>query len=202
MEVKIRKASINDVDGIVKIHKAAFSDFFLTSLGEMFLKLYYSTFVNSGDGVVFCAEKNNVIVGFSATSYISKGFNTELIKKNLLKYGLESIRLFFTHPKALIRLVKNMSKESKDASVEDDGKYAELYSIAIDPTMQGGGVGRSLLTVTESDVKDHNNRISLTTDYYNNEKTLAFYNALGYQTYYEFTTYPERKMLRLIKDLK
>ena len=202
MEAKIRKATINDVDGIVKIHKAAFNDFFLTSLGEKFLRLYYRTFINSRDGVVFCSEKNNVMVGFSATSYVSKGFNSKLIKKNLLKYGLESIRLFFTHPKALIRLVKNMNKESKDASVEDDGKYAELYSIAIDPTMQGGGVGRSLLMVTESDVKDHNNKISLTTDYYNNEKTLAFYNALGYQTYYEFTTYPERKMLRLIKDLK
>lgn len=202
MEAKIRKATIIDVDSIVKIHKAAFTDFFLTSLGEKFLRLYYSTFIKSGDGVVFCVEKNNVIVGFSATSYVSKGFNSKLIKKNLIKYGVESIRLFFTHPKALIRLAKNISKESKDAYIKDDGMYAELYSIAISPTMQGGGVGRSLLTVTESDVKDYNNKISLTTDYYNNEKTLAFYNAMGYQTYYEFTTYPERKMLRLIKDLK
>lgn len=202
MSIIIRKASLRDVDSIVNIHQAAFKDFFLTSLGTSFLSLYYSAFINSYNGVVYCAVKGESIVGFSAASYMSKGFNSLLIKQNLMKIGVEGVRLMFSKPQALVRLAKNMNKESKDVSIKDDGMYAELYSIAIDPALQGGGVGRFLLTTTEADVKEHNNRMSLTTDYYNNEKTLAFYNALGYEVYYEFTTYPERKMWRLIKDLK
>ena len=202
MDAKIREATLKDIDGIVKIHQEAFKDFFLTSLGSHFLRLYYRTFITSDCGVVYCAVKNNEIVGFSATSYESRGFNSKLIKRNFIKYGIEAIRLFFIQPKALMRLAKNMNKESNDASIEDDGQYAELYSIAVSPTCQGEGIGKFLLSVTESDVKAHNTRISLTTDFYNNERTIAFYRSLGYQDYYEFETYPDRKMWRMIKNLK
>ena len=202
METSIRLASIKDVDTIVKIHQAAFENFFLTSLGERFLRLYYSTFIKSSKGVVYCAEKDNNIVGFSACSYMSRGFNSNLIKENLIKYGIESFLLLFSRPKAIIRLVKNLNKENKNSDVDDKGEYAELYSIAISPICQGEGVGKKLLTKTETDVKEHNNLISLTTDYYNNEKTIGFYRSLGYQDYYEFVTYPNRKMWRLVKKLK
>lgn len=201
METLISEATINDVDGIVKIHQEAFKDFFLTSLGEGFLKLYYSAFVKSEAGVVFCAKRMNNIVGFSATSYVSRGFNSRLIKSNPIKFGLLAFKLLLTQPKSVIRLVRNLNKESKEAAVKDDGKYAELYSIAVSPDCQGEGVGRFLLTVTESDVKGHNTKISLTTDYFNNEKTIAFYRALGYKEFYDFVTYPKRRMWRMMKEL-
>lgn len=197
----IRKATKEDVGSIVEIHQAAFKDFFLTSLGTRFLKLYYGTFINSDKGVVYCTVDDNKIVGFSATSYMSKGFNASLIKNNIVKYAAESILLVFTKPKAIIRLAKNMNKESRD-TIKDDGQYAELYSIAVSPLCQGKGIGKKLLTTTEKDVVNHNNLISLTTDYYNNDKTIAFYKALGYKNFYEFITYPNRKMWRMIKQLK
>ena len=197
----IRKATKEDVGSIVEIHQAAFKDFFLTSLGTRFLKLYYGTFINSDKGVVYCTVDDNKIVGFSATSYMSKGFNASLIKNNIVKYAAEFILLVFTKPKAIIRLAKNMNKESRD-TIKDDGQYAELYSIAVSPLCQGKGIGKKLLTTTEKDVVNHNNLISLTTDYYNNDKTIAFYKALGYKNFYEFITYPNRKMWRMIKQLK
>ena len=201
MDMDIRKATNADVGSIVEIHKAAFEKFFLTSLGSRFLELYYSTFINSDKGVVYCAVDNDEIVGFSATSYISKGFNACLIKENFVKYAVESILLLFTKPKAILRLAKNMDKESKDAAVKDDGLYAELYSIAVKPGNQGSGIGNKLLIATEEDVAKHNSKISLTTDYSNNEKTIGFYHSLGYQDYYEFVTYPNRSMWRMIKSL-
>lgn len=201
METIIRQAMLEDVEGVVKIHQAAFESFFLTSLGERFLRLYYSSFIKSKNGVVFCALKENEVVGFSACSYMSRGFNSKLIKDNLIKYGLESFLLLFTRPKAIIRLVKNLNKESDNSGIEDNGEYAELYSIAIGPVCQGEGVGKKLLAKTEENVKEHNKRISLTTDYYDNEKTIGFYRSMGYQDYYEFVTYPNRKMWRLIKAL-
>lgn len=201
MNATVTKATLKDVDGIVRIHQEAFNDFFLTNLGARFLRIYYSSFVESDKGVVYVAEKNDVIVGFSAASYKSKGFNSYLIKHNLFKYCVEATRIFFTQPKALLRLIKNLNKESRDANIMDDGQYAELYSIAVNPSCQGEGVGKFLLSVTESDIKEHNDRISLTTDYYNNKKTIAFYHSLGYQEYYKFVTYPDRKMWRMIKKL-
>lgn len=201
MSICIRLAKQDDVEGIVAIHQAAFDNFFLTSLGKHFLACYYSAFIKSKKGVVFCAEKEDNIVGFSACSYLSKGFNASLIKKKLFQFGLEAVRLFFTRPKAIVRLTRNMNKETSNATIQDNGQYAELYSIAVSPTCQGEGVGRLLLTATENDVREHNKQISLTTDYFDNEKTIAFYHALGYQDYYEFVTYPERRMWRLIKEL-
>ena len=45
-------------------------------------------------------------------------------------------------------------------------------------------------------------RITLTTDYNNNERVVAFYKKSGYRIYYDFITYPNRKMYKLIKDLE
>ncbi len=201
METIIRNAELKDVNGIVKIHLAAFEDFFLSSLGERFLRIYYSAFIKSKQGVVLCAKKNEDVVGFSACSFISRGFNASLIKHNLVKFGIEAIMLLFTKHQALLRLAKNLNKESDDTTINDKGVYAELYSIAVSPSCQGEGVGKKLLTATEDDVKKHNDIISLTTDYYNNEKTIAFYHALEYENYYEFVTYPDRRMWRMIKKL-
>lgn len=202
MKASVSKATLNDISGIVNIHKEAFKDFFLTSLGDDFLRLYYTSFVNSNDGVVYCAKKNETVVGFSAASYKSHGFNSNLIKSNLFKYGLMAVKLMFKQPKSVLRLAKNMNKEIKEDAIVDDGLYAELYSIAVSPSCQGEGVGRFLLTVTEADVREHNPYLSLTTDYFDNDKAIAFYRALGYKEFYDFTTYPKRRMWRMIKELK
>lgn len=201
MSAIIRRANEADIKRIIKIHQAAFDGFFLTSLGDRFLNVYYSSFIKSDDGAVFCAVVDDKVVGFSAVSYKSRGFNTSLIKKNLLPFGIVALCLLFAKPKALLRLIRNMDKESKDAAINDKGLYAELYSIAVDPACQGEGIGRGLLSVTESDVKKHNDHISLTTDYYDNDKAIGFYHSLGYKDYYDFITYPERRMWRMIKTL-
>lgn len=200
--ITIRRATINDVETIVKIHEQAFPDFFLTTLGKSFLCLYYKCMCNCDDAVTLCAEEEGELKGFATSSYYSHGFNTTLIKKNLFKFGLMGVELMFTKPKAILRLAKNLDKKAEGNAVEDNGEYAELYSIAVIPGNQGSGIGKKLLIATEEYVAKHNSKISLTTDYYNNEKTIGFYHSLGYQDYYEFVTYPNRRMWRMIKQLQ
>lgn len=195
--MEIRKAKKSDVDGIVLIHKSAFKGFFLTSLGDNFLSVYYSCFINSDETVILCAEEAGKLLGFSAATKVCKGFNGRLIKANALKFMIVSIRLLFTNPLALVRLVKNFTKKSD--KVEDKENYGELYSIGVNAEIQGNGVGKALLAETERLVEI--DKLSLTTDYYNNESTIAFYQKCGYKVLYEFTTYPNRKMLRMIKEL-
>lgn len=198
--MNIRKATVNDVDTIIKIHLDAFKGFFLTSLGAQFLKFYYSCFIKSNETVTVVAEENGVIYGFSASTKVCKGFNSRLIKSNLFAFAILSLKMLFTTPKSLLRLVKNLTK--KGESVEDDEDYAELYSIGVSKAAQGKGVGKLLLAESERVMKAEGvQRVSLTTDFYNNEQAVGFYHSMGYETLYEFVTYPNRKMYRLIKTL-
>lgn len=198
--ITIRKANSNDIDAIVNVHVAAFPEFFLTTLGTGFLMLYYSSVMKHADGILLVCEKEESVIGFCAGTLLSAGFNTRLIKANLWTYMMTSMKLVFTRPKSLIHLMKNMSKEV--SSQGDDGQYAELLSIGVDPTVQRSGGGTAMLKALEEEVKTRGGKkLSLTTDYQNNEKAIGFYNSLGYEPWYDFVTYPDRRMYRLIKVL-
>lgn len=198
--MNIRKATLNDVNAIVEIHLDAFKGFFLTSLGKAFLRFYYSCFIKNKETVTMVAEESNVIYGFSASSKFSKGFNSRLIKSNLFAFGLLSLKMLFSRPCSLLRLVRNLTK--KGEGVNDNEDYAELYSIGVSKIAQGKGVGKKLLAASELVMKEEGVvYVSLTTDYDNNNKAVGFYNSMGYKTLYEFITYPNRKMYRLIKKL-
>ena len=198
--ITIHKASEKEIDAIVRIHEQAFPSFFLTELGSGFLKLYYKSVMNHKDGVLLVCMLDEALIGLCAGTILSAGFNTRLIKSNFIKFGFESLKLLFTKPMSLIHLMKNMSKE--DASEGDTGDYAELLSIAVDPKQQRSGGGRAMLQALELEVKKRgSNKISLTTDYDNNEKTVSFYKSLGYEPWYDFITYPNRRMYRLVKKL-
>lgn len=196
----IRPASIEDVNQIVSIHQSAFEGFFLTSLGPSFLMQYYSSFIKNRETVTLVAVDGINVLGFSAATVLSHGFNSRLIKSDVIAYVMLGVKMLFSSPKALIRLVKNFTKKS--CEVLDDENYGELFSIGVRSDQQGKGIGKVLLNETELSMQAKGvNRLSLTTDYYNNEATLGFYHSMGYETLYEFVTYPDRKMLRMIKLL-
>lgn len=201
METIIRQANLDDLDSIVRIHDGAFPGFFLTTLGDGFLKLYYKSVLNSPDGILFVGNSDNEVVGFCAGTMLSASFNTRLIKSNLISYMWQGIKLLFTHPVRIWHLYKNLSKENPD--VGDKGEYAELLSIGVDPNKQGGGAGKKMLIALEEEVKQKGGaKLSLTTDYEDNDKTIGFYHSLGYNEWYDFVTFPNRRMYRMIKQLK
>ena len=199
--IEVNKAREKDIQDIVAIHIKAFPEFFLTTLGEGFLKLYYKSVLKSPDGVLLMGQSEGETIGFCAGTVLSACFNTRLIKSNLLGYIGQGIKLLFTHPLRIWHLFKNMTKENAD--VGDKGEYAELLSIGVDPDKQRGGVGKMMLLALEEEVAQRGgNKLSLTTDYENNEKAVGFYHSLGYNEWYDFVTYPNRRMYRMIKQLK
>lgn len=145
--MEIIKAKESDIDAIVKIHDMAFPEFFLTSLGDGFLRLYYSCMCKSKEDSTLCAFEDGEMLGFSSTALKSAGFNTRLIKNSQFKFVGETIKLIFTKSGALLRLAKNMTKKAE--GVDDDGDYAELYSIAVSPNCQGKGIRCLLLAENE-----------------------------------------------------
>lgn len=189
-----------DILDISLIHLKAFKDFFLSRLGKDFLFTYYNAIRINDRGILLGCFEDDVLLGFCAATTLSAGFNTYLIKNNAIQFTKTGLRFLFTKPNALVRLVRNFIKRSP--SIADEGNYAELLSIGVSPTIQGRGVGKLLLFELENELKAKNVRqLSLTTDYYNNNKTLKFYQTTGYRIMYDFIAYPNRRMYRLIKEL-
>lgn len=199
--IEIREALPTDIERIVEVHNAAFKDFFLTSLGSRFLALYYRSVLMHPRGVLLVSDNGEGVIGFCAGTLLSAGFNSSLIKSNFSSYVIEGLKLLITNPISLWHLFKNFSKEN--SNVGDKGKYAELLSIAVDPNTQRSGAGKSMLLALEEEVKKRGGKqLSLTTDYNDNEKAIGFYQSLGYKEWYDFVTYPNRRMYRLIKDIE
>ena len=197
MDIKnVRK---NDIKKIVTIHLNSFKDFFLSSLGKFFLETYY-TILHKDKGTTFIGcYIDDELGGFCSIANISKGFNQRIIKSNILAFLLVGIRLLLKKPGSIIRLIKNLDKNS---SPNDKGDYSEILSIAVSEYNQGKGIGKKLLLHAEKILtKNKFYKLSLTTDFYNNENALNFYKKNGYKVFSDFYSYPNRKMYRLIKNL-
>ena len=198
--MEIRKVTKHEINQVVTIHKKAFNDFFLTQLGDKFLWVYYYSVSKNKNSILIGYYDDEKLLGFSCATFLSRGFHKNLVKENLLRFGIIGIKLIFTKPGSLIRILKNFSKSNK--SIKDDGNYAELLSIGVYPGIQGSGIGKQLLTELERQLSFNGIKLlSLTTDFYKNDKTIGFYKSMGYGIMYEFTAYPNRKMYRLIKQL-
>ena len=185
---------------LTQIHRVAFKDFFLTTLGKRFLNTYYSSGLKSTESISICAvDENDQIIGFSMGCTQAKGYHKRLVKQNFIEFLLQGIAFLFSKPNALWRLAKNMEKNK---ITHDDGNYAELLSIAVLPNAKGVGIGKKMIAQFEAEAKSRGcTKIALTTDFYNNDDVIAFYKKIGYGVFYEFTTYPNRKMYKLIKEL-
>jgi len=198
--MELRIINKEEIEDVVAIHCAAFRDFFLTELGPDFLTTYYEAFRKSDRAILVGCFENDRLLGFSAGVYVSAGFNTYLVKTNLLPFLLQGVKITLVKPSSILRLIKNFKKV--DNTIIDKGLYAELFSIAVLPNQQGLGIGKLLIEKFETELKLRGcTSLSLTTDVDDNDKTLCFYKVIGFDLLYEFISYPHRKMYRLIKQL-
>lgn len=198
--MKYRIPISEEAPALVKVHTRAFNDFFLTELGISFLHTYYRAVIQTQGSIAVCAiNDDNEIIGFATGCENAKGYNRNLVLKNITRFSLQGIRLVFTKPGAIYRLLKNFEKKSNP---NDDGNYAELFSIAVLPDNKGLGVGKKLLERFEIEAKLKGcKKMTLTTDFYNNDQVVAFYKKNGYRVFYDFYTYPKRRMYKMIKKL-
>ena len=197
--VEVRKILIDEVESIVIIHEESFNGFFLTTLGPVFLKMYYSVLLKSKRAILVGFFINGRLEGFCSVAKDSRGFNAKLIKANVISFFNMSIIILFTRPLSLIRLVMNLNKRN---FVKDKGDYAEILSIAVSPSIQGRGAAKKMLLYIEKVLQKKGiNRLSLTTDYFKNDKAINFYKKSGYKILYVFDSFPKRKMYRFLKNI-
>lgn len=199
----IRKVEVNENRALAKLHMQVMPDFFLASLGEGFLTTYYKVVLRHPETICLLAEdENKNILGFVLGREKAKGYLKRILKSSLFTFVIEGIKLLFIKPKSLIRLVRNLDKVSKDSSISDTQNYAEIGLIGVSPELKGQGIGHKLFEGFIGILKERNvANLSLTTDMDDNEQTITSYKAWGFTVMYEFKTYPDRRMLRLIKEI-
>lgn len=201
----IRRIEKKDLPEVTRVHIAAFPNFFMTLMGPTFLKEYYYSVNKMPDGIVLgCFDEDSSgsrLLGFCAEAVVSAGFNKRMLCKRFIPFSIQSLRLLFINPGALLHFANNLTK-GPDSKVSDPALYGELLSIAVDPTVQGKGVGKALINAVEQLLlKQGQQENSLTTDAVDNNKTISFYRKNNYEVFYQFTAYPNRRMLRMNKQL-
>lgn len=198
----IRDARPDEYKKIAQLHEEVFPGFFMTSLGMDYLKGHYKAVLKYPDTICLVAENNEDLCGFVIGRANAKNGLKKVIKAYPFHFAMLGLKLLFKKPSSLIRVVKNITKKRDDTSIHDDQNYSEIGLIGVLPETKGTGVGHKLFEAfCEKAVGKGAKRVSLTTDYYDNEWVLTSYRNWGFKEYYEFTAYPERKMYRLIKDI-
>jgi ribosomal protein S18 acetylase RimI-like enzyme len=191
-ELHTRPMRCADASQCVGVHLQSFKGFFLSFLGESFLRELYTSILNDPSGIGFVIETEGKMIGFVIGSAAPSGLYTRLLRRRLFHFGLASLGAFIKKPAILPRLLRAFSMPSQR---DPRPACGSLMSIAVLPQVQGCGAGQCLVhTFLEEACRRGLQRISLTTDSINNESANSFYTRLGFTLYRDFTTPEGRQM--------
>jgi ribosomal protein S18 acetylase RimI-like enzyme len=176
----IRKATVNDLPGIVTIHQTAFSHFFLTRLGGEFLRKYYDLVLNYRAGIMLVSEGPVVLEGF-ACGFADPAEFYQLMWRHRRAFTLPVFSALLRHPSLAAKVLNGVQRIQTPASEWPAGS-CELSSIAVTPEMSSNGLGKALMKafLTHAQWMDAQ-CVYLTTDADDNDAANAFYRNVGFQ---------------------
>jgi len=190
--LNIRPMQVADARAVASVHKRSFQGFFLSSLGEEFLRELYAGIVVDPTGIGFVYETETGIGGFVAGTDEPEGVYRRLFLERWLRFALAAVKPVAQRPSIVFRLMRALRGSN-------DYKYGKkeglLMSIAVHPDMQGQGIGRALV---EAFLRESSHRklerVSLTTDKVDNKSVNAFYQKMGWKCLRTFVTSEGREM--------
>ena len=197
----LRPLVASDVERVVDVHLRSFRGFFLTSLGRRFLTLYYAGVVRSPDHIGFAfLDDESRLQGFVAGSSNPRGFYSRLLKRDGIRFAFAALGAIVRSPAMVLRVARAVRHPARNPAGDE---VAGLFSIGVNPGIQGSGAGRRLVEafVTEAAARGCR-RVCLTTDRDGNDAVNEFYRGLGFAVGRRFTTPEGRRMNEYWKDLE
>ena len=183
----IRFVKKEDINRIVEIHIRAFPGFFLTSLGNDFLKKYYNYILEYEKSIFLIVEEDGLSVGFVA-GFLDPRFFYSILKNQKLSLGISILKIFFKKPWIIFQILQRY-KQLVKFQTQRENNSVELASLAVDPDYSGRGLGKLLIKkFLEVSKEKAATFVYLTTDTFNNEKVNNFYKNLGFKLYKMFST--------------
>ncbi len=169
----LKNLSAEDAQAIANLHTKAFNSFFLTSLGNRFLKIFYQTIINEPNGVAIGIFEEKQLVAFSIGTLKKREFYSDILKKSAFLLFWAAVPQLIRHPKKIFRLIRSFgTKETENKEILES---ACLLSICVDPSMTNKGYGTKVLSAFEQKIFLKSKKISLTTDAEENDSVNYFY---------------------------
>lgn len=190
----VRPATRGDLGEVVRIHSAAFPDFFMTQLGPRFLAEYYRVVVAYPQRIFLVSSSGSEIDGFVAGFVDASAFYSSL-RRRAIKFGLAIVPALLQRPSRLRRVLFDLRKSAGSAEGHAPSDAAELASVAVAPSCTGRGVGARLVDSFITRASNQGARfVFLTTDAEDNDVVNRFYLRMGFALHRTFMTPPDRKM--------
>jgi len=191
--IDIRCMKRSDAPDVVKVHLASFEGFFLSFLGDRFLRVYYESICDFRQ-LGFVARRSSDVVGFVAGIENSFGFYQAVLRYRIHRFAIATLPALLKDPGIAPRLWRALFKRSEGEGERENS--ATLTSIAIRPDLQRSGLGHELLgRFIEEAAKRRMDRIYLETDAVGNDAVCRFYEKEGFAICREYTT-PDRRAMR------
>ncbi|MBD3344999.1 MAG: GNAT family N-acetyltransferase [Chitinivibrionales bacterium] len=199
MDIEIKKMQEEHINKVTAIHIASFPNFFLSFLGERFLKEFYRSFLYDKTGLALVAETNGKLAGFAVGTDSPAGYFKRLLIRRWWVFSVNSINAILRKPWIIPRLFRAVFYRGTPPGQQ----CALLSSIAVAPKYQGCGIGKLLIKLWIQKIS-YRNIIScyLTTDAENNCRINAFYQSQGWKLDFIYQTAEGRKMNRYIYEIK
>ena len=199
--VTTRHMNDSDIEKIVSIHILAFKGFFLTTMGEKFLKVLYKYYLYDKSSIALVAESSeDKIIGFVVGTLDPVGFYSRAIKARALSFALAAFPIILRKSLILFRLLIRLRKYKEAVEYPGD---CELMSIGVLPIVARNGIGKILeQSFCDEALQRGAKLVRLTTDHCDNDYVNAFYIHLGYVLDSVHTTLERRKMNLYLKVLQ
>ena len=173
----VASVTFEDLDAILDIHRQAFPQSFMTKLGTPFLRRYFRVAFMLQEKHFFVLRRGNESVGYARVITEPSKLHVAMASNRIgfagaLIYGL------FRRPHLLLNVLRGVARSSRGRTVVSQAW--ELVSIGC--SISGEGVGSALLLhVLQELEKRGGSEMTLTTDRYNNEGAIAFYEKHGFR---------------------
>lgn len=176
----VRKAVAADLPGIVTIHEQAFSHFFLTRLGSLFLHRYYGLVLNYRTGIVLVSEECGVLDGF-ACGFVHPAEFYGLMWRSRRNFMLPALSALLHEPFLAAKVLQGIHRIQTSAT-RTAVRSCELSSIAVAPEAAGKRLGKTLVQAFLAQAWSLDAQyVYLTTDADGNEPANALYRKSGFQ---------------------
>ena len=174
----IKAMDPSDLDAVVAIHTEAFKGFFLTRMGERFLKTYYKLVLEFDSSIALVAHdtESRSVSGFAVGFSNPSRFYAEFSRKRRRMLGAITLAVL-RDPTLAIQILRNILRVEGQAGHTIDA--VELSSIAVG--IRGQGVGALLLEAFLDNARSEGSHtVYLTTDAADNSAVQKFYESRGF----------------------
>ncbi len=186
-KVVVRRLEVDDLDAVVRIHMAAFPKSALTLLGAGAVRRYYTwQLLGPHDVTASGAFIGSNLVGYSFSG-VFQGATSGFLKKNrwYLMIRVLSHPWLISNPliRERLRLGARIlgSKKRAGKPAVDKRRSFGILSIAVDPSVQGSGVGQMLMRNAETTARTLGfNQMHLTVNP-ENDQAVRFYEKLNWK---------------------